>query len=172
MQTSLIGIALTLYFLMGVGAKPLMGLIYSRWGARTALFVPLAISGVIALLIGLVSWPSALLLLMAVAGLAMPISPIILTAAADRSAKESLASAVGFIYTLNGLGFIAPAIGGWLAQGSGMTANYVFAAVLIWLSALTALMLSRKRALTPRRQLAGQQGAGAASGCIQPPAAP
>ena len=172
MQTSLIGIALTLYFLMGVGAKPLMGLIYSRWGARTALFVPLAISGVIALLIGLVSWPSALLLLMAVAGLAMPISPIILTAAADRSAKESLASAVGFIYTLNGLGFIAPAIGGWLAQESGMTANYVFAAVLIWLSALTALMLSRKRALAPRRQLAGQQGAGAAGGCIQPPAAP
>ena len=45
-----------------------------------------------------------------------------------------------------------------------MTANYVFAAVLIWLSALTALMLSRKRTPAPRRQLAGQQDAGAADG--------
>ena len=144
MKTSLIGTALTLYFFMGVGAKPIMGFLYSRWGARAALFYPLCISGGIALLIGFVPWTPVLIFLIALAGLVSPISPIILTAAADMSAKEALASSVGFIYTFHGLGFIAPVIGGWLAESFGMSTNYIFAAVLIWLSGGVALLLSKQ----------------------------
>ena len=144
MPTAVIGGVLTLYFFMGVGAKPIMGFLYDRWGARTALFTPLIVSGLLALLVGVTPWPTATAVFMVLLGLASPISPIILTAAADVSAKDSLASSVGFIYTFHGLGFIAPTVGGWLVQLFGMTANYLFGAVLIWLSAMTALLLSEK----------------------------
>ena len=143
MKTSLIGTALTLYFFMGVGAKPIMGYLYNRWGARSALFYPLCLSGGVALLVGFIPWAPALIVSLGLAGLIMPISPIILTAAADMSDKEALASSVGFIYTFHGLGFVAPLIGGWLADGFGMSANYIFAAILIWVSGATSLALSR-----------------------------
>ena len=149
MKTSLIGTALTLYFFMGVGAKPIMGLLYSRWGAKWALFFPLGISGGIALLVGFIPWAPALIISIALAGLAMPISPIVLTAAADMSAKEALASSVGFIYTFHGLGFIAPIIGGFLAESFGMSANYIFAAILIWSSGGVSLMLPGKQGVHP-----------------------
>ncbi|MBT3272662.1 MAG: MFS transporter [Spirochaetales bacterium] len=141
MRTTLIGTGLTLYFGMGIAAKPIMGYLYSRWGARTALFMPLAISGTIALAMGLSPWPALFLVLLACLGATGPVSPIVLTAAADFSDKKTLASSVGFIYTCHSLGFLSPLLGGWLADKYGLIMPFILGAFFIWLSAILSTSL-------------------------------
>ena len=125
MNTATIGAAVSVYYTVGLAAKPLMGYLYSRWGARLALLAPLLCTGALALGIGFLSWGPALIPLAALFGLVSPISPIILTAAADLSDEEILASSVGLIYTCYGLGFLSPLAGGWLAMRFGLMASYV-----------------------------------------------
>ncbi|MEM7035045.1 MAG: MFS transporter, partial [Chloroflexota bacterium] len=116
LSTTAIGVAISVYYLAGVFAKPMMGYLYNRWGARTALWIPLIVSGVSTLGIALTPWEISFVPILAVLGGTVSISPIILTAAADRSDPSVMASSVGFIYTCYGLSFISPLIGGWLAE--------------------------------------------------------
>ena len=118
-----------------------MGFLYNRWGARLALLVPLSLGGFFALGIGLLPWQPVLLPLAALLGLVIPISPIILTAAADLCDEDVLASSVGVIYTAYGLGFLSPLIGGWLATRFGWAATYVFFALMTWMGAVAAARL-------------------------------
>jgi MFS family permease len=150
MSTATIGAAVSVYYTVGLAAKPLMGYLYSRWGARLALLVPLLLTGVFALGIGFLSWAPALIPLAALFGLVSPISPIILTAAADLSDEEILASSVGFIYTCYGLGFLSPLVGGWLASGRGsLVTSYVFFALVTWVGAgVSAMLPLRPRSAT------------------------
>lgn len=144
LSTTAIGVALSLYYLAGVFAKPMMGYLYNRWGARTALLIPLLLSGVLTLAIALTPWQSSFVPIIALLGATIPISPIILTAAADQSDPAAMASSVGFIYTCYGLSFISPLIGGWLAQLYHLELCYVYAAILLWIGAGVALLLPRK----------------------------
>lgn len=143
-DTATIGIALTAYFFAGVLAKPVMGYLYDRWGARTSLITPLVLSGVLTLAIIYTPWQISFIPLVGILGIVVPISPIILTAAADRSTPEVMASSVGFIYTCYGLGFVSPLIGGWLAEISSLTASYLFAAGLFWIGAVVTLLLPKQ----------------------------
>ncbi len=149
MTTALIGLGLTLYFGAGIGAKAIMGYLYNRWGARMALFVPLLASGVFAAGIGLSPVPAVLFVFLIASGVAGPISPIILTAASDYSDGKILASSVGFIYTFYGLGFLSPILGGWLAEGFGISMPFFLAALLIWAAAVVSLKLPGKPASVP-----------------------
>ena len=144
LSTTAIGVALSLYYLAGVFAKPLMGYLYNRWGARTALWIPLLLSGVLTLGVALTPWRFSFVPIIALLGATVPISPIILTAAADRSDQAAMASSVGFIYTCHGLGFISPLIGGWLAELYRLEWCYVYAAILLWIGAGVALLLPKK----------------------------
>jgi MFS family permease len=146
MSTATIGVAVSVYYTVGLAAKPLMGYFYNRWGARPALLAPLLLTGVLALGIGFLWWGPALIPLAALFGLVSPISPIILTAAADLSDEEILASSVGLIYTCYGLGFLSPLVGGWLAMRFSLVASYVFFAVVTWVGAGVAAMLPPARA--------------------------
>lgn len=139
-----VGFALTAYFFAGVIAKPVMGYLYDRWGARTSLIVPLILCGIVTLTITFTPWKISFIPLVALLGVVVPISPIILTAAADRSAPEVMASSVGLIYTCYGLGFISPLIGGWIAEVSSLSISYTFAAVLFWIGALITLLLPKE----------------------------
>ena len=139
-----VGVALALYFLAGVLTKPVMGYLYDRLGARTALITPLVVAGLATLAIALTPYPATFIPLIILLGLASPISPIILTAAADRSDPKVLASSVGLIYTCYGLGFISPLIGGWLAELYSLTVSYVYGAGLFWIGALLATRLKEK----------------------------
>ncbi|MBT5830765.1 MAG: MFS transporter, partial [Candidatus Latescibacteria bacterium] len=127
-------------------AKPMMGYLYNRWGARTALTTPMVLSGALTLCVAFTPWQFSFIPIIAILGATIPISPIILTAAADRSDPAAMASSVGFIYTCHGLGFISPLIGGWLAELYRLELCYVYAAVLLWVSASVALLLPRKGA--------------------------
>jgi MFS family permease len=141
MDTAAIGVVVSVYYTVGIFSKALMGFLYDRWGARLALLAPLVLTGVFALAIGLVPWQQALLPLAALIGVVTPISPIILTAAADRCEQEVLASSVGVIYTAYGLGFLSPLIGGWLATQFGWPAAYFFFALAAWTGAGVSTLL-------------------------------
>lgn len=144
MDTKVIGLAISVYYTMGVLSKPMMGYLYNRWGARSALLVPLLLTGLFALAIGLVPWQSLFLIVVTLTGIVTPISPILLTAAADRSDESVLASSVGYIYTCQGLGFFSPLIGGWLAQQVGLETSYIFYAVAFWAGAFLSTRLAAK----------------------------
>jgi len=144
LNTAAIGVALSFYYLAGFFAKPVMGYLYNRWGARTALIIPLLLAGGLTLALALTPWQYSFVPLIALLGAVIPISPIILTAAADRSDQAVMASSVGFIYTCYGLSFISPLIGGWLAEIYQLEWCYVYAAILLWISAGVALLLPGK----------------------------
>ena len=122
-----------------------MGYLYDRNGARLALLIPLLLCGALTICVAYSPWVWLFMLAIALVGMASPISPIILTAAADHSDKEALASSVGLIYTCYGLSFLSPLIGGWLAEQYGLPVSYLFAALLIWAGAGVALLLSAKQ---------------------------
>lgn len=143
-DTRIVGFALAVHLFAGVLAKPAMGYLYNRWGARTSLTTPLITSGFLTLAITFTPWELSFLPLVALLGVTVPISPIILTAAADRSAPEVMATSIGLIYTCYGLGFVSPLIGGWLAELSGLSFSYLFAALLFWMGAAVTLLLPKR----------------------------
>jgi MFS family permease len=144
MTTALIGLGLTMYFGAGIGAKAMMGYLYNRWGSRMALAIPLLASGVFAVGIGLSAAPVVFLVFLVISGITGPISPIILTAAADFADRKTLASSVGFIYTCYGLGFLSPVMGGWLAEKFGLSMPFFLSAIFIFGAAVISLKLPGK----------------------------
>lgn len=134
MDTAQIGLAVSLHFGFGAISKPLMGILYDRRGARAALFWPLALLGLFVFAMPFAGRPAGLMLLAALSGVTGFVSPIILTAAADFSDEDILASSVGFIYACHGLSFLAPLAGGWIAERMGLDASYFFFAAMGWLA--------------------------------------
>ncbi len=149
MDTAGIGLAISLYFGAGAVSKPLMGYLYSRWGARSALIVPLLGAGALTVAVPFASWESALLIVAALAGVFSFVSPIILTATADMCEPEVLASSVGVIYTLHGLSFLAPLAGGWLAERYDLDVSFYFFGLVIWAAIVFAVQLPGKGAAPP-----------------------
>jgi len=146
MGTTAIGVTVSAYYTAGIVAKPLMGLLYNRYGARWALAIPLLLTALLALALGFCPWAAMIVPIAALLGAVSPISPIILTAAADLGDEQVLASSVGFIYTCQGLGFLSPLIGGWLIERAGMSTSYVFYAVAILAGAWVATRLPGRAA--------------------------
>ena len=144
MSTGQIGLAVSLHFGFGILCKPLMGVLYDRRGARSALFWPLLLLGGFVLAMPVVESRAGLMLLAALTGLVGFVSPVILTAAADFSEKDILASSVGFIYACHGLSFLAPLAGGWLANRMGLDASYFFFALMSWLAVSASARLRGK----------------------------
>ncbi len=145
MSTAQIGVAVSLHFGFGMLSKPLMGILYDRWGARAALFWPLLLLGSFVFVTPFIEWRTGLLLLAALTGVVGFVSPIILTAAVDFSANDILTSSVGFIYSCHGLSFLAPLLGGWVAERMGLDASYFCFAIMGWLAVLASARLGGKK---------------------------
>ena len=123
---SLIGVAISIHFILGAITKPIMGYLYDRLGAKFALMVPFFITGVLVFAIPFTRSTIELLTVFALVGAFSHVSPIILTATADFADKNVLTSSVGFIYTCHGLNFLSPLIGGVIANEVGIDASYFF----------------------------------------------
>lgn len=145
MDTASIGLAVSLYFGAGALSKPLMGYLYSRWGARAALMVPLLGAGALTIAIPFATWESALILISMMTGVFAFVSPIILTATADLCEPEVLASSIGVIYTAHGLNFLAPLAGGWLAEQYNLDVSFYFYGIVTWLAMGVAVQLPGKQ---------------------------
>lgn len=150
-----VGLLMSMYYGTGIAAKPLMGYLYAKLGARVALGIPLLVSGAATLAIGFAPSPAVLVPLVALVGAANPISPVILTAAADLADSRILASSVGLIYSLHGAGFVGPLIGGWLAQMLGLPAAYAFASSLFIAGWLMSTLVAGLVAHPGRRSAEG-----------------
>ena len=111
MNTAQIGVAVSLHFGFGMFAKPLMGILYNRWGARAALFWPMTLLGVFVFALPFMQWETGFYILSALTGVVGFVSPIILTAAADFSERDILTSSVGFHLHLPRLEFSRPLVG-------------------------------------------------------------
>jgi len=147
MDTASIGLAVSLYFGAGAVSKPLMGYLYSRWGARAALMLPLLGAGSFTIAIPFATGESALILFSMMAGVFASVSPIILTAAADLCEPEVLASSIGVIYTAHALNFIAPLAGGWLAEKYNLDVSFYFYGIVTWMAMGVAVQLPGKEAV-------------------------
>ncbi|MDE0341505.1 MAG: MFS transporter [Nitrospinae bacterium] len=145
MNTAQIGVAVSLHFGFGMLAKPLMGVLYNRWGARAALFWPLLLLGVFVFAFPFMGWQTGFFILSALTGVVGFVSPIILTATADFSEKDILTSSVGFIYAFHGISFISPLLGGWLAEVMSLDTSYLFFAVMSWVGVSASMRLRKKK---------------------------
>lgn len=144
MNSSTIGLALSLYFAAGVIAKPLMGLLYNRFGAKLALLAPTLLAGVFTL--GIVGAPVTVVFLVCIAmfGIVSPISPIIMTAVADMGDEDVLASSIGYIYTIRSLCFLSPIFGGWVAEHVNLRVSYMIFILFGWLATLVTTLLEAR----------------------------
>tara|TARA_Y100001960_G_C14746863_1_gene866129 strand:+ start:215 stop:1399 length:1185 start_codon:yes stop_codon:yes gene_type:complete len=125
-EIQLIGIAISIHFVLGAISKPLMGYLYDRVGARCALMVPFFIAGLLVFAMPFTRTPTELIVVFVLIGAVSHVSPIILTATADFADEKVLTSSVGFIYTCHGLNFISPLIGGVIASEVGLDSSYFF----------------------------------------------
>jgi MFS family permease len=141
LRTPEIGLLLSLFFGMGIAAKPVMAWVYSKMGPRSALLLPMLVSSGATLAIAVAPWPAVFVVMIGLVGATSPISPVILTATADYSDPRVLASSVGLIYSLHAIGFVAPAIAGLLAECCGLAYAYVFSAGLFLAGAAVTLLL-------------------------------
>lgn len=130
---SLIGIAISIHFVLGAITKPLMGYLYDRLGAKYALMVPFFGTGVFVFAMPFTRTPLELITVFVLVGAVSHVSPIILTATADFADKNILTSSVGFIYTCHGLNFISPLIGGVIASEVGLDSSYFFYSFTVFL---------------------------------------
>ena len=108
------------------------------------MFWPLLLLGVFAFALPFMEWRTGFFILAALTGVVGFVSPIILTATADFSEKDILTSSVGFIYACHGLDFLAPLIGGWLAEQMNLDASYIFFGVMSWLGVSASMRLAGK----------------------------
>jgi MFS transporter, FSR family, fosmidomycin resistance protein len=156
MDTAQIGLAVSLYFAAGAVSKPFMGYLYSRWGPRAALIFPLVAAGALSIAVPFARWEMALILISMMAGMFSFVSPIILTATADLCEPEVLASSIGVIYTLHGLSFIAPLVGGWLAESYDMDVSFYFFGLVTFSGIFVAMKLPGKEVIDNLRQNGGR----------------
>ncbi len=143
MQSATIGLALSVYFAAGVIAKPLMGLLYNRFGAKSALFMPTLLAGVFTLGIVFAPTPAVFMACITLLGIVSPISPIIMTAVADMGDEAVLASSIGYIYTICSLSFLSPILGGWLAEHISLRVSYLVFILFVWLATSVATLLRK-----------------------------
>jgi len=122
-----------------------MGFLYNRWGARTALIIPMVLAGILTVGIALSPWQLIFIPLIILLGISIPVSPIILTEAAENCDQATMAFSVGLIYTCYGLSFITTFLAGWLAEIHSLELSYICAAILFWISAGIASLLTKKR---------------------------
>ena len=93
--------------------------------------------------LGLTPWRATIIPLAALVGVFGAIGPIILTAAPDSCEEHSLASSVGFVYTCEGLGFLAPLLDGRLAEKTLLSASYLLFGLAVAVGAGLSTRLAR-----------------------------
>jgi ACS family hexuronate transporter-like MFS transporter len=139
------GFLLSVYFLTGALCKPIFGALYDRFGVRLLLAMLFFTGSVISLTMSSVTSTPFMVILMALLGMVCFISPIILTAATTLVDQSVRSSTVGIIYTAHELQFIAPMIGGYIAQRFSLPACFALFSVILVVGGVVSLLLQEER---------------------------
>ncbi len=139
------GFLLSVYFFMGAAGKPLLGLIYDRFGVRLLLSGLFILGAATTLVLVYTVNLYLIVFLMGLLGVISFISPIIMTAAASLVDESVRTSTVGMIYTAYEIQFLSAILGGWIAQTYSLRACFIFFAGILVLGGGASLLLQEKR---------------------------
>jgi ACS family hexuronate transporter-like MFS transporter len=139
------GFLLSIYFITGALCKPILGAMYDRFGVRLLLAMLFFVGSSISLTMSSVTSTPLMAILMALLGMVCFISPIILTAATTLVDRSVRSSTVGIIYTAHELQFIAPMIGGYIAQRFSLPACFALFSAILVVGGVVSLLLQEER---------------------------
>jgi ACS family hexuronate transporter-like MFS transporter len=139
------GLLLSVYFVTGALCKPILGALYDRFGVRLLLAMLFFAGSAISLTMSSVTSTPLMVISMALLGMVCFISPIILTAATTLVDRSIRSSTVGMIYTAHELQFLAPMIGGYIAQRFSLPACFALFSAILVVGGVVSLLLQEKR---------------------------
>ncbi|MBW2077833.1 MAG: MFS transporter [Deltaproteobacteria bacterium] len=139
------GFLLSVYFVTGALCKPILGALYDRFGVRLLLSMLFFAGSVISLTMSSVTSTLVMVISMALLGMVCFISPIILTAATSLVDRSVRSSTVGMIYTAHELQFLAPMIGGYIAQRFSLPACFALFSAILVVGGVVSLLLQEER---------------------------
>jgi len=139
------GILMSIYFVLGAICKPILGALYDRFGIRLLLAMLFFVGAALSLVMHAVVMVPVMAVLMGLLGMVSFISPVLMTAATTLVDRSVRSSTVGMIYTSQGLHFLSPIIGGWIAQRFSLQACFTFFAAILVLGGGVSLLLQEKR---------------------------
>ncbi len=136
-SAGLVGLYLSLAQVVGIGSQPLMGHLADRFGHKRVLMPALAAFSLLLLAIPLAEGKLQLaLVILALGAFLFSLHAILLAAAAELVSEEMQSTVVSLIYASSFLGALSPTLAGILADAEGLRATFVFASVLVALSAV------------------------------------
>jgi ACS family hexuronate transporter-like MFS transporter len=139
------GILMSIYFVLGAICKPILGALYDRFGIRLLLAMLFFAGAALSLVMHAVVLVPVMAVLMGLLGMVSFISPVLMTAATTLVDRSVRSSTVGMIYTSQGLHFLSPIMGGWIAQRFSLQACFMFFAAILVLGGGVSLLLQEKR---------------------------
>jgi MFS transporter, FSR family, fosmidomycin resistance protein len=134
----LAGLYISLAQVVGIGSQPLMGQLTDRIGYKRVLVPALVCFALLLVLIPIADGKIQLAVVVILLGTFLFSLHAILIASATELADESMqATTVSLIYAASFVGALAPTIAGVLTDAYGFKSTFLFAGVLVGLSALT-----------------------------------
>ena len=134
----LAGVYISMAQVVGIGSQPVMGQLTDRIGYKRVLVPALIGFAVLLALIPLADGKIQLAIVILLLGTFLfSLHAILIAAAAELAGEEMQATTVSLIYAASFVGALAPTMAGVLADAYGFKSTFLFAAVLVGLSALT-----------------------------------
>jgi MFS family permease len=134
----LAGVYISMAQVVGIGSQPVMGHLTDRIGYKRVLVPALIGFAVLLALIPLADGKIQLAFVILLLGTFLfSLHAILIASAAELAGEEMQSTTVSLIYAASFVGALAPTIAGILADAYGFKSTFLFAAVLVGLSALT-----------------------------------
>jgi MFS transporter, FSR family, fosmidomycin resistance protein len=134
----LVGLYIALAQVVGIGSQPLMGYLSDRIGYKRVLVPSLALFALLLLLIPAADGKLQLAVVIVLLGTFLfSLHAILISAATELAGPAMQATTVSLIYAASFVGALAPTFAGILADSFGLESTFIFAFVLVSLSALT-----------------------------------
>jgi MFS family permease len=134
----LAGVFISLAQVVGIGSQPVMGHLTDRIGYKRVLVPALVCFAVLLALIPAASGKVQLAIVIVLLGTFLfSLHAILIAAAAELAGEAMQATTVSLIYSASFVGALAPTFAGVLADAYGFGSTFLFAAILVALSAVT-----------------------------------
>jgi FSR family fosmidomycin resistance protein-like MFS transporter len=137
----LAGVYISMAQVVGIGSQPLMGYLTDRIGYKRVLVPALVGFAVLLALIPLADGKLQLAIVILLLGTFLfSLHAILIASAAEMAGEAMQATTVSLIYSASFVGALAPTIAGVLADAYGFKSTFLFASVLVAVSAFTLVL--------------------------------